>query len=769
VNDCSARVILIAALASFAPPASGEPAAEAPPPMGDCSKAGIEWTRRLVSAGPITIGGMAATTDGGLVVAGGQVDDLHVDAPGGSTPLPVTPSGQPSSGFLLRLAPDGSVRWRRAIAGIEAIGALAVRPDGTIVVGGISKAGNEASLEGPPPLAFPGEKKSVRVLVGVYADDGRPRAAWSVGTVSAGKERHARATLTALVADKDRAVLAGAFTGVIDLGAGARRRTLTTAGDADIYVASLENDGALGWAVRAGGEYRDAPGPIALGRDGVVSISGRLIGRGSPDPVTFGEMAVPVMNWSGHLEALVGQVDRRGRPQWASIVGGDEPWGAKPQRYPEPLVQEEIAGAVSLPTGETLFVGSAALPALFDGQAMLPAQPGVAAGTFLARVTTAGKLAAATPLGREPASAVVAAPDGDLLVAGELEGVTSYPAAGPKRVTMASAGREDVFIARHTPDGALRWVVRLGGRGRDRAEGIAIDGRGAVTLAARFSDGFSLGDEVCDTRPPLSSTVDLIRIAPGASFPDEDARTRRLVAERAALSALRDEATRAFKDKRWAEACVAYQKVAAARPDSGAAQLDLGLCLQRLGKKKEAIAANREAIALAGRSELDDEEDPATRRQAYLNLYKLGVSAALPKQGCSKLLAAAGCERNLWACVGHKRYAVTLLEMSYSTVLRIAHSRYEIGDGVLQDNWNDDWAAPDEQRDHVDLAIKQSIVTDCHESGANCGEDDTTTTCKVVSADACLGLVGTVCVEQKTSEARPTAPYAKEIRLRPAP
>jgi hypothetical protein len=746
--------------------------------LADCNKVGIEWVRRLTSRGAITIGGMAATADGGLVVAGEHWGDLRVELPG-APERPPQGTLATTSGFLLRLAADGSVRWQRSIPGIEGVSALAVRPDGTILVGGNSKLGHHAALEGPPAVPFPGEDRSPRLLVGFYGDDGTPRAAWSVGTVSAGKERFGSATLTELAADKDRIVIAGTVFGVLDLGAGARKRTLAAAGGADIFVAALENDGAPAWAVRAGGAQSDAPGPLAIGRDGAVSISGRTSndgrgpGPGRPDPVTVGEGSAPALSRTGHLDALVGQIDRRGRPIWTATVGGDEPWGLIPPERAgavKPLVQETIAGVVALPNGETLFAGNAALPAVFDGKALLPARAGATAGSFLARVSAAGKLVAAAALGSEHATAMAAAPGGDLVVAGELEGVTIYPVAGPKQVTMTGAGREDVFVARHASDGTLRWAARLGGRGHDRAERIAVDARGAVTVAARFDEGFTIGDQVCDVAPPeYPPVVELIRFAPGASFVGDDPRERRLAAERAAALALKDEAERAFKDQRYADACAAYQKMAAARPDSGAPQADLGLCLQRLGKRKEAIAANRKAIALGARTELADAGEPSARRHAYFNLYKLGVRAGVPKKGCRKLPAAPGCRRSLWVCVGDDHSAGSRMETN-STFARIGVSRdaATIDKGDEQERYHDS-TAPDDQRDHVDVTISEELYSFCHEGDdPQCGADDGLTTCEIVTADACLGLIGTVCPDADKKENGTRAARIEETRLRPA-
>jgi hypothetical protein len=365
---------------------------------------------------------------------------------------------------------------------------------------------------------------------------------------------------------------------------------------------------------------------------------------------------------------------------------------------------------------------------------------------------------------------VAAAPGGDLVVAGELEGVTTYPATGGKQAMMTSAGREDVFVARHAPDGTLRWATRLGGRGHDRVERVAVDARGAVTLAARFDEGFLVGSQVCEAPPEQYGTVvELIRFAPGASFADEDARERRLFAERAEATARRAEAEGLFQGKRYAEACAAYQKIAGALPDSGAAQADLGLCLQRLGKRKEAIAANRKAIALAAKTDVADDGDPAARRHAYFNLYKLGVRAGIPKKGCRKLPAASGCRRSLWACVAEDNSAGSGMETN-STYARIGISRdaVEIDRDEYHERYHDS-TTPDDRRDHVDVVIEQEQNSFCHEGdGPQCGEDDGLTTCEIVSADACLGLISSVCPGREKREGGRTGVEVEEIKLLPA-
>jgi tetratricopeptide (TPR) repeat protein len=85
---------------------------------------------------------------------------------------------------------------------------------------------------------------------------------------------------------------------------------------------------------------------------------------------------------------------------------------------------------------------------------------------------------------------------------------------------------------------------------------------------------------------------------------------------------LRAEGTHAYQEKNWKEACRAFQAAAQLNDKDAQNQADLGLCLAKLGRKTEAIAAQRKAVALG---------DDTLRRQAYYNLWKLGVKLPLPE------------------------------------------------------------------------------------------------------------------------------------------
>jgi hypothetical protein len=76
-----------------------------------------------------------------------------------------------------------------------------------------------------------------------------------------------------------------------------------------------------------------------------------------------------------------------------------------------------------------------------------------------------------------------------------------------------------------------------------------------------------------------------------------------------------------YKEQKYSEACSEYEK--ATKEGNAQANIwsDLGLCLMKLGKTKQAKEASFEAVNRGG---------TATRLNAYFNLWKLGVKNALP-------------------------------------------------------------------------------------------------------------------------------------------
>ncbi|WZP00900.1 hypothetical protein EP7_002559 [Isosphaeraceae bacterium EP7] len=103
---------------------------------------------------------------------------------------------------------------------------------------------------------------------------------------------------------------------------------------------------------------------------------------------------------------------------------------------------------------------------------------------FVARLSPAGSLQWATPLGCAPVKSLAVDAAGAVYATG-----TFYepfvPGFGLPTVT--SQGGTDVFVTKLTTTGAVDWAVTFGGTGGDYANGIAVDAAGNLYLAGNYS------------------------------------------------------------------------------------------------------------------------------------------------------------------------------------------------------------------------------------------------------------------------------------------
>lgn len=88
------------------------------------------------------------------------------------------------------------------------------------------------------------------------------------------------------------------------------------------------------------------------------------------------------------------------------------------------------------------------------------------------------------------------APGGDLLVSGAFFGTMTFPGAAP----LDSRGNSDIFLARVSPTGEVRWARRFGGPGDDSPRGIAVGAGGEIALTGEFAGTASFGGDEHDSR-----------------------------------------------------------------------------------------------------------------------------------------------------------------------------------------------------------------------------------------------------------------------------
>jgi hypothetical protein len=217
----------------------------------------------------------------------------------------------------------------------------------------------------------------------------------------------------------------------------------------------------------------------SAGTAGVLAIAGPLL--------------VAAVEGAGTL-AVAGPtaaaLELRGDPG-AVIAAFDHATGAVRWRLPVDSTQWALVSSISPLGNDVLVAGS------FGGTLRIGASVVSSAGGsdgYVARVTSAGKLAWLVRLGGAGADAVqgVAATDNRIAIAGtfsvgaELHG-TTLPSIDEK------IPFGDAFVAELDAAGARKWTATFGSRADDAVAGVAIDSSGRIAVAATVHDTVQVG------------------------------------------------------------------------------------------------------------------------------------------------------------------------------------------------------------------------------------------------------------------------------------
>ncbi len=263
-------------------------------------------------------------------------------------------------------------------------------------------------------------------------------------------------------------------------GAGeANETTLTSAGAADIFIARYNPDGTLAWAKRAGGVSSDCCFSISALSDGSCLMTGNFYGE-----TTFGagEARETSLTTTG-LTTWVARYNPDGALAWAKQVGGMENQGY---------------GISALSDGSCLVTG------IFSGTATFgPGETSetslTAAGEwdiYIARYNADGAFAWAKRAGGTSSDygrGISALSDGSCLVTGYFNGTAAFGTGESHETSLTSAGKDDIWVARYNPDGALAWAKRAGGTEMDFAYGISALSDGSCLVTGFFGATAAFG------------------------------------------------------------------------------------------------------------------------------------------------------------------------------------------------------------------------------------------------------------------------------------
>lgn len=249
--------------------------------------------------------------------------------------------------------------------------------------------------------------------------------------------------------------------------------TISSNGDADLFIALYDTQGQLMWVNGGGGLYEDRGQGVSVDNEGNVICSGFFVG-----PATFGSNTLNSPDYVSHICLL--KFDLSGNWTYAhsfgSSEGGESPFGGHTIDAEGNIVMGGIFYANSFTIGSDVLVNQS--PGYFD--------------IFFAKFDGNGGPLWARQAGGDGIMEYVRGVDvdayGNCYFAGNFETTAVFG-----DTTLTVTGNTDAFVAAYRPDGSFIWAIQAGGPSTDMSIDVATDAFGNIYTTGYFYENISFG------------------------------------------------------------------------------------------------------------------------------------------------------------------------------------------------------------------------------------------------------------------------------------
>jgi hypothetical protein len=276
---------------------------------------------------------------------------------------------------------------------------------------------------------------------------------------------------------------------------------LVSAGENDIFVSKLDNNGNFVWAKSMGGTGNDVANGIAIDSSGACYISGLFRDTADFDPSLAG---ITNLVSDGYHDAFISKLDSNGNFVWAKSMGGGKGSSASASRVRIDSIGNvyttgSFQGTVDFdpsPISTTNFTS-----AKFDNL------PGTRTNdVFVSKLDSDGNLIWAKAMGgsdSEMVSGLAIDANGNVYTSGTFESaVADFDPSPIGMGNLNSKGYNDAFISKLDSSGNFVWAKAFGGDSFDNGAGLVADGNGNI-----YTSGFFTGTVDFDPSPTGTSNL----------------------------------------------------------------------------------------------------------------------------------------------------------------------------------------------------------------------------------------------------------------------
>lgn len=267
--------------------------------------------------------------------------------------------------------------------------------------------------------------------------------------------------------------ITGEFSSQVDFDPGPGTVTLTSSGNADMFIAKYDASGNYLWAKGIGSSSSNDNGSsLTVDGSGNLYVTGYFQGTVDFDPGA-GTAELTNIGWD---DIFLAKYDASGNYVWAKVIGG---------------TNTDLAVSVSLDgSGNILLTGTFTGTVDFDpGSATTNLTSGGQSDIFLAKYDASGNFVWAKRLGgtsTDNVSYLTTDGSGNIYITGNYNGTADFdPGAGSANLTTFN-GNTDLYLAKYNGSGEYVWAKSIGNSGSDCGVSISLDGSGNIHLTGYF-------------------------------------------------------------------------------------------------------------------------------------------------------------------------------------------------------------------------------------------------------------------------------------------
>ena len=259
----------------------------------------------------------------------------------------------------------------------------------------------------------------------------------------------------------------------------------TSLGNTDIFVTKIDANGTYGWTKRIGGADNDKASGIAVDAHDNVYVAGyfektvdfRADFGGEETKISYGDTT----------DIFVTRIDASGTYGWTKRIGGED---------------NDKASGIAVDADDNVYIAGS-FRGEFDFADDFAGEPDQGAShgdedIFITMLTADGDYGWSRRMGgagADTARAVAVDSSGGIYVTGYFEQTVDFRADFGGNNTKTSAGNQDIFITKVSPDGTYAWTRRMGGVDDDYGLGITVNQADVVYMTGFFTGSVNFGSD----------------------------------------------------------------------------------------------------------------------------------------------------------------------------------------------------------------------------------------------------------------------------------